>query len=92
MLVVISYDIPDNRRRNKVSKFLLDHGGERVQRSVFECHLTSKQYAAMLTQLRKLIQADEDSFCLYRLCESCRGRAAYLGAARPVTEPGLRII
>ena len=92
MLVVISYDIPNNRRRNKVSKFLLDHGGERVQRSVFECHLTAKQYAAMAARLRKMVREDEDSFCLYRLCESCRERADYLGAAKPVKEPGLRII
>jgi len=38
MLYVISYDIPDDERRLKVAKILLDFG-RRVQYSVFEAHL-----------------------------------------------------
>jgi len=44
MFVVISYDIADDRRRLKVAQTLLDFGGERVQRSVFECYITERNY------------------------------------------------
>jgi len=43
---VITYDIPVDRRRNKVATALEDHG-RRVQYSVFEANLTSAQIAAL---------------------------------------------
>jgi len=42
MLIVVSYDIPDDRRRLQLSKALKDFG-KRVQWSVFECHLDDRQ-------------------------------------------------
>lgn len=38
MLYTISYDIPDDKRRLKIAKILLDYG-PRVQYSVFEAQL-----------------------------------------------------
>ncbi|HHP7244558.1 MAG TPA: CRISPR-associated endonuclease Cas2, partial [Elainellaceae cyanobacterium] len=38
MLVLVVYDIANNRRRQKLSK-LLEGYGRRVQESVFECFL-----------------------------------------------------
>lgn len=38
MFYLISYDIPDDRRRVRVAKTLKDYG-DRVQYSVFECIL-----------------------------------------------------
>ena len=40
---VISYDIPDDRRRNQLAKVLKGFG-TRVQYSVFEAHLNRTQY------------------------------------------------
>lgn len=43
MLYLISYDIAVDKRRTKIAK-LLEGFGQRVQYSVFECDLTTKQY------------------------------------------------
>ena len=48
MLVLIVYDIPDNKRRTKLSKFLEGYG-RRVQKSVFECFIS-------LDEMRKLYE------------------------------------
>jgi len=39
MLVLVTYDISDNKRRTKLATFLEGYG-RRVQKSVFECFLT----------------------------------------------------
>jgi CRISPR-associated protein Cas2 len=42
-LYVISYDIPDDKRRKKIAD-LLEGYGQRVQYSVFECQLNREKY------------------------------------------------
>lgn len=42
-MYVISYDISNDRRRNKIAKILLDYG-RRVQYSVFECEMNQKSF------------------------------------------------
>jgi len=44
MYVVISYDIPEDKRRTKIHKTLKSYG-QWMQYSVFECDLTETQYA-----------------------------------------------
>ncbi len=92
MFVIISYDIPNDKRRLKVAKTLLDHGGERVQFSVFECHITPRNLERLQERLRKLYNDAEDSVRFYLLCESCRPKASYWGVAKAIDEPGLLIL
>lgn len=92
MFVVISYDIGNDRRRLKAANLLLDYGGERVQRSVFECYIIANHLKRLQQRLEDLIDEESDSVRLYVLCESCRPRAVCMGAAKPTDEPGLRII
>jgi len=71
MLYVISYDIPNDRRRTKIAK-LLEGFGQRVQYSVFECDLTDAHYQVLKGKLAKLLVLDEgDSLRVYRLCANC---------------------
>jgi CRISPR-associated protein Cas2 len=92
MFMLISYDIPDNKRRLKVANTLLDFGGERVQYSVFECHITPRNLEKLQARLRKVLVADEDSIRLYPLCDTCRPKVVLLGSAKATEEPGLRIL
>ena len=92
MLVVVSYDVPENRRRGRIAQALQDFGGERVQLSVFECYLTARNWTRLQERLGKIIHPEEDSVRLYRLCEQCRENVLFLGCAAPIEEPGLRII
>ena len=92
MFVIVSYDVPDNRRRSKIARTLQDFGGERVQLSIFECYLTARNRTRLQERLTNLIQPDEDSVRFYRLCGQCRANVLLLGRADPIEEPGLRII
>ena len=53
---LISYDIPDDKRRGKIAH-LLEGYGERVQYSVFEVWVTDKELEKLSQQLQRLMQA-----------------------------------
>lgn len=67
MLVVVAYDISDDRRRNRVA-VVLEGYGQRVQESVFECWMDSRQLAELQSRLNSEIDAHEDRVRFYRLC------------------------
>jgi CRISPR-associated protein Cas2 len=77
MFYIVSYDIPNDRKRNKVAKTLLNFG-DRVQYSVFECILDEKQLEKMTSKLGTII-SDEDSVRIYALCAKCQGIVKVLG-------------
>jgi len=91
MFTVISYDIPDDKRRLRVAKLLLGVG-DRVQRSVFEAHLTQAQYDKLQARLRKVLKTDEDNVRFYRLCADCQLRIETVGKVGVTPEPGLMIV
>jgi len=72
--IVVSYDIPQDKRRTKVSKVLADFG-ERVQYSVFECWLRPADLARLQQRLKPLVNTQEDDLRFYHLCENCRRKS-----------------
>lgn len=63
---IITYDIPDDRRRKKIAD-LLEGYGSRVQYSVFECVLSKGQYEELKKRLGKIFKTGEDSLRFYPL-------------------------
>lgn len=88
---VISYDIPNDKRRTKVASLLEDYG-HRVQYSVFECWLDKAMRATVEKRLNALIKAEEDSVRLYLLCAVCREKTIMLGQSKPPQPPGVIIL
>lgn len=78
MFVVAAYDIVDDARRTKVATALKNYG-ERVQYSVFECILDERRTAAMVGEVRRLLDDEQDTFRVYRLCEGCRKNIEVVG-------------
>ena len=78
MFYIVSYDIPDDKRRNNVAKVLLDFG-ERVQYSVFECIMDDVLHEKMTSRLRKIIKK-EDSIRIYTLCAKCEKTIMVIGS------------
>lgn len=78
MLVVVSYDIVDDKRRAKLARFMEDHG-TRVQKSVFECSLDEAKLVKLQAKLYDLIDPEADSVRFYRLCTRCRAAIEVLG-------------
>jgi CRISPR-associated protein Cas2 len=81
-LYLVTYDIPSDRRRNKVHQILTGFG-EWVQYSVFECHLTKKELLLLRTRLDRQINPQEDNLRIYTLCEACLHRVETVGSKRP---------
>ena len=82
MFVVVSYDIPHDRRRTRVMKLLKNYGAH-VQESVFECELRETPYKTMRERLAKLIAAKEDNVRFYFLDEDAVKKIETIGA-KPV--------
>jgi len=80
MMYVVTYDIADDRRREDVATVLSGYG-PRVQLSVFECDLRTRQEAAALrAELRRLIDPVDDQVRLYPLDERAVRQVKVLGA------------
>lgn len=64
-LIVVIYDIVDNKRRAKLAKYLQGFG-VRVQKSAFECILAEAKYEKLIRGIPQLISA-EDQVRVYKL-------------------------
>lgn len=83
MYLIISYDIPEDKRRTKIHNILKSYG-QWVQYSVFECDLTQTQYAKLRARLVKLIIAETDSIRFYFLCSCCQRKIERIGGEMPL--------
>lgn len=91
MLILVSYDVPDDRRRTRLAHTLKDFG-ERVQYSVFECRLDERALQTLRLRLTRLIDPDEDSLRIYRLCKECDRLLEVLGTASRTDNPELYVL
>jgi CRISPR-associated protein Cas2 len=78
MFYLICYDVVLDRRRNRVAH-LLEGYGMRVQKSVFECVLTSDQRDMLHHRLNRYINPDEDQVRFYPLSPRYRKKVLVLG-------------
>ncbi len=86
ILYLISYDISDDKRRNKVSEFLENYGN-RVQKSVFECYIDEKTYLHIYITLKKLINLKTDSVRFYPLYKICIDSMEVIGNGKIFVYP-----
>lgn len=80
-LIVVTYDISDDRRRTRVAEVLLSFGG-RVQGSVYELWLDDRRLERMWDAVGKLVTNDDLVRC-YVLCGACEGRVRSYGMDAP---------
>ncbi len=73
MFIIVAYDIMADERRTRVASEL-ENFGERVQFSVFECHLREEQLKELQRRIKSLILESEDRVNYYTLCEKDRHR------------------
>jgi len=88
---IISYDIGEPRRLQKVYKFLKDYG-QPVQKSVFECWLTPKELQTVISWLADFIKRTEDRVRIYRLCRHCLKNLEFSGPVYAAEEPPEELI
>jgi CRISPR-associated protein Cas2 len=83
--VVVAYDIPDDRRRERLHKVLLNYGTP-VQYSVFECLVGEKELARMKRAVARVIRPRLDHVRYYYLCAACQGRVETTAGREVVRE------
>ena len=84
---VVSYDIVDDRRRDRVFK-LLRGWGDHLQYSVFQCDVSPRERHELIAQLVELIHLTEDKVLLADLGPvTGRGRRSITAIGRPHTFP-----
>lgn len=77
-MLLVAYDIPDDRRRTKVMKALM-RMGRRVQYSVFVVQRGSAEMVEAV--LRPLIVLADDDVRIQVICGACEGASILLGRA-----------
>jgi CRISPR-associated protein Cas2 len=70
-MVVVSYDIADEKRRRKIAD-TLENFGVRVQASVFECFIDADSFSRLRREVAELILPDDDSVHYYPICAKDR--------------------
>ncbi len=81
MLILISYDLENDRSRARLAKLLQDFG-PRVQKSVFEADVQPKEFERLCAKLAKFPLGKEDSIRLYQLCRDCGQKVRIWGVGR----------
>jgi len=91
MLVVVVYDIPDDKRRLKLSNFLEGYG-RRVQYSVFECFLTLDEMRKLYQKVERRVKPEEDSVRFYWISKPAVSQVLTIGSPPPDEPPTVYII
>jgi len=81
MYWIVSYDIPDNKRRTKISK-ILEGFGKRAQYSVFECEIDSEKCDKLAALIAREIDPQEDDVRFYPLNRADIKRVRVMGRAQ----------
>lgn len=91
MFYLVSYDIPEDRRRVKLAKTLLDFG-RRVQYSVFECLLERDLLEEMVGRIEGIIDEAQDSVRIYGLCADCEKVIRVIGTGEVSKDEAVYIL
>jgi CRISPR-associated protein Cas2 len=81
MFWIVSYDIPNDKRRGKVAK-ILEGYGRRAQYSVFECEINDEQREKLERALKREIDTEEDDIRFYPMNRADLKRVRLLGRAQ----------
>ena len=65
-IVLVIYDVVDNKRRSKLAKYLKSYGF-RVQRSSFEAIIDNKTYNDLVNNVDNYININEDLLRIYKI-------------------------
>lgn len=91
MLVVVVYDIPNDKRRTKLSNFLEGYG-RRIQYSVFECFLNLNEMQQLHCAIAKRVNPEEDNVRFYWISPEAVSRTLTIGSKVPEKPPNYYVV
>ena len=71
MLYTVSYDISENKIRNKVVMKCKNYGLVRVQKSIFMGELTKNKAEMLSLEIKNFAFQDSDKIFIFPSCNSC---------------------
>jgi len=89
--ILASYDVSHPKRLRRVAKIMRNYG-ERVLKSVFECHLSDWDFQRMKERIEDAIDHTEDSVRFYFICDKCLGRVEVSGLGEGFVEEARFVI
>jgi CRISPR-associated protein Cas2 len=78
MVYVITYDIPNDKVRNRVAQFL-ETKGTRVQESVFECRRRPGRAMVLAESVKRILEGAEGNVRIYQVCSECMKQSLGVG-------------
>ena len=78
MNMIVTYDIADPHRLNRVAKVIKDYG-TRVQKSKFEVTVDHRTFLEMKARIEDTIEPAEDGVKYFPVCEKCAGTLEIIG-------------
>jgi CRISPR-associated protein Cas2 len=91
MLVLVVYDIADDKRRLKLSNFLEGYG-RRVQESVFECFISLDEMKKLCELVKPKVKPAVDNVRFYWVPVDAMARSLTIGSKKPEPPPKSYII
>jgi CRISPR-associated protein Cas2 len=88
---VICFDVHDDKRLRRISNEM-ENVGQRVQRSVFECHLDAAQLQALQQRLSELLEPVEDQVRYYPLCGKDKQQIIIDGIGQLSSDPDYHLL
>ena len=73
-MLLVSYDISDNKLRTKISKYLKKYG-ERVQYSIFEIRNSERVLENIQSQIKYYFEkrfSQDDSIMIFQMSKTCK--------------------
>ena len=90
-MYLICFDISDDKRLRRVSK-AMEGVGNRVQKSLFECHLDSVELDELQGKVAELIDEGEDHVRYYPLCNKDYSLIKVDGSVGVTSDPDYHLL
>ncbi len=88
---LICFDVHDAKRLRKIANEM-ENFGNRVQRSVFECHLEANQIRDLQQRLENWLELTQDQVRYYRLCGKDKSSILIDGTGRVTSDPDFHLL
>lgn len=85
VVYVVAYDLSADSARSKMAKYL-ESIGRRIQKSVFVCDLSAKEFQSARRALLSFAAAEGSEVLIIPLCNGCQGKLRHLGSKKGVFE------
>lgn len=90
-MIIICFDIRNDKRLRRIAK-ALENVGQRVQRSIFECHLSPEELATLQSKIEAIMDKDEDEVRYYSLCAKDVGSIKIDGTGTVSKDPDFHLL